>query len=253
MIESLTHFPEQWSKLGASERQAWLKDRNAQLEQLSAQERIHWALKELPKGHVLSSSFGIQSAVLLHMVTRIRPDIPVVLIDTGYLFDETYHFIDQLSEKLELNLKIYSNPMSTAWQEVRYGKLWEHGLDGLTQYNRMNKVEPMDRAFAELGVTTWFSGLRREQSHSREGLPVLQVQNNKFKVLPIINWTSKQVYYYLKEHGLSYHPLWDKGYVSVGDWHTSRPLEPGMSEEETRFFGLKRECGLHEEHDGSGI
>lgn len=253
MIESLTHFPEQWSELGANERQAWLKDRNAQLEQLSAQERIHWALEALPKGHVLSSSFGIQSAVLLHMVTRIRPDIPVVLVDTGYLFDETYHFIDQLTEKLELNLKIYSNPMSPAWQEVRYGKLWEHGLDGLTQYNHMNKVEPMERAFAELEVATWFSGLRREQSHSREGLPVLQVQNNKFKVLPIINWTSKQVYYYLKEHGLHYHPLWDKGYVSVGDWHTSRPLEPGMSEEETRFFGLKRECGLHEEHDGSGI
>ncbi|MFM2482171.1 phosphoadenylyl-sulfate reductase [Celerinatantimonas sp. YJH-8] len=253
MIDALSSLPEQWSALGADQKKQWLNGINTQLEELSPQERIRWALESLPEGHVLSSSFGIQAAVLLHMVTEIRPDIPVVLIDTGYLFDETYHFIDRLADKLNLNLKIYSNPMTPAWQEIRYGKLWEQGIEGIKQYNQMNKVEPMDRAFAELGVQTWFSGLRREQSQSRSHLPVLQVQNHRFKVLPIINWTNKQVYYYLKEHGLSYHPLWDQGYVSVGDWHTSRPLEPGMTEEETRFFGLKRECGLHEEHEGSGI
>lgn len=253
MIETLSSLPEQWSALSADQRQHWLTDINGKLEELTPEQRVSWALEALPEGHVLSSSFGIQAAVLLHMVTKIRPDIPVVLIDTGYLFDETYNFIDQLKDKLDLNLKIYSNPMTPAWQEVRYGKLWEQGIEGLTKYNQMNKVEPMDRAFEELGVQTWFSGLRREQSQSRSHLPVLQVQNHKFKVLPIINWTNRQVYHYLKEHGLSYHPLWEKGYVSVGDWHTSRPLEPGMSEEETRFFGLKRECGLHEEHEGSGI
>lgn len=253
MLETLNDVASQWPQLDEKEQQAWLAAQNEELESLSSEQRIRWAIENLPENHALSSSFGIQAAVLLHMVTQIRPDIPVVLIDTGYLFDETYHFIDQLTDKLDLNLKVYSNPMTPAWQEVRYGKLWEQGLDGLTRYNQMNKVEPIERAFDELKIQTWFSGLRREQSQSRSHLPVLQVQNERFKVLPIINWTNRQVYQYLKKHELSYHPLWEKGYVSVGDWHTSRPLEPGMSEEDTRFFGLKRECGIHEEHHGSGI
>ncbi|STQ46194.1 Phosphoadenosine phosphosulfate reductase [Ewingella americana] len=104
----------------------------------------------------------------------------------------------------------------------------------------------MNRALATLGAQTWFAGLRREQSGSRANLPVLAVQRGVFKILPIIDWDNRQVFQYLKEHGLSYHPLWDQGYLSVGDTHTTKKWEEGMSEEETRFFGLKRECGLHE-------
>ena len=114
----------------------------------------------------------------------------------------------------------------------------------------------MKRALKELNAKTWFSGLRRSQSSSRGDLPVLSLQNGCFKFLPIIDWSNKEVHYYLEDNGLSYHPLWEQGYVSVGDVQTSRPLEVGMSEEETRFFGLKRECGLHEdpvEDQGSGI
>jgi len=66
----------------------------------------------------------------------------------------------------------------------------------------------------------------------------------------VLDWSNKDVHYYLKNHDLPYHPLWEQGYVSVGDWHTTRPLEAGMSEQDTRFFGLKRECGLHEFGDG---
>ena len=97
-----------------------------------------------------------------------------------------------------------------------------------------------------LNAQTWFAGLRREQSGSRATLPVLAVQRGVFKVLPIIDWDNRTVYQYLQKHGLKYHPLWDQGYLSVGDTHTTRKWEPGMAEEETRFFGLKRECGLHE-------
>ena len=103
----------------------------------------------------------------------------------------------------------------------------------------------MQRALADLNVSTWFSGLRRSQSGSREGLPVLELKGRRYKFLPIIDLNNKQVYEYLTKFELPYHPLWEQGYVSVGDTHTSRPLEAGMSEEETRFFGLKRECGLH--------
>ncbi|AIX72739.1 MAG: phosphoadenosine phosphosulfate reductase [Mixta calida] len=223
-----------------------LADVNTQLEKLSAEDRVIWALENLPGEFVLSSSFGIQAAVSLHLVTRQKPDMPVILTDTGYLFPETYRFIDELTEKLSLNLKVFRAEQSPAWQEARYGKLWEQGVEGLERYNEINKVEPMNRALETLRAQSWFAGLRREQSGSRANLPVLAVQRGVFKVLPIIDWDNRQVYQYLQQHGLHYHPLWDEGYLSVGDTHTTRKWEPGMAEEETRFFGLKRECGLHE-------
>ena len=223
-----------------------LAETNAQLEKLDAEGRVAWALDNLPGEYVLSSSFGIQSAVSLHLVNQIRPDIPVILTDTGYLFPETYRFIDELTDKLKLNLKVYRATESAAWQEARYGKLWEQGVEGIEKYNDINKVEPMNRALKELNAQTWFAGLRREQSGSRANLPVLAIQRGLFKVLPIIDWDNRTIYQYLQKHGLKYHPLWDEGYLSVGDTHTTRKWEPGMAEEETRFFGLKRECGLHE-------
>lgn len=238
-LEALNALPK-------AEQATALAEVNQQLERLSAQERVGWALENLPGEYVLSSSFGIQAALSLHLVTQQRPDVPVILTDTGYLFPETYQFIDALTEQLNLNLQVYRAELSPAWQEARYGKLWEQGVEGIERYNQMNKVEPMNRALADLKAKTWFAGLRREQSSSRGHLPVLVVQRGVFKFLPVIDWDNKQVYQYLKQHGLSYHPLWDQGYLSVGDTHTTRKWEPGMSEEETRFFGLKRECGLHE-------
>lgn len=223
-----------------------LSEINQQLDQLSAIERVTWALEHLPKAYVLSSSFGIQAAVCLHLITRQYPDIPVVLTDTGYLFPETYQFIDTLTEQLQLNLKVYRAEISSSWQEARYGKLWLEGIDGIERYNQINKVEPMERALKTLQAQTWFTGLRRQQAKSREHLPVLSIAKGIFKFLPIVDWDNKQVYQYLKENDLPYHPLWEQGYLSVGDTHTTRKWEEGMSEEETRFFGLKRECGLHE-------
>lgn len=223
-----------------------LAELNTRLEKLSAQDRVLWALENLPGEAVLSSSFGIQAAVSLHLVNQAKPGIPVILTDTGYLFPETYQFIDHLTDKLQLNLKVYRAEQSAAWQEARYGKLWEQGVEGIERYNDINKVEPMNRAMKELKAQTWFAGLRRDQSSSRANLPVLAIQRGVFKLLPIIDWDNRQVHQYLQDNDLGYHPLWDQGYLSVGDTHTTRKWEPGMVEEETRFFGLKRECGLHE-------
>lgn len=219
---------------------------NEKLETQSAEARVAWALEEFKPHLVLSSSFGAQAAVCLHLATAQWPDIPVILIDTGYLFPETYEFIDQLTERLSLNLRVYRAAFSPAWQETRHGKLWEQGVDGIKKYNHINKVEPMKRALTELGAKAWIAGLRRKQSASRGNLGVLAQQGERIKVHPIIDWTDKDVYNYLTKHKLPYHPLWEKGYVSIGDVHTTRQLTDGMTEEQTRFFGLVRECGLHQ-------
>ncbi|OAT45480.1 phosphoadenylyl-sulfate reductase [Proteus hauseri ATCC 700826] len=233
-------------QLPADKQKLALAEINRLLEQKNAIERVTWALEYLPKEWVLSSSFGVQAAVCLHLMTQQYPNISVILTDTGYLFPETYQFIDTLAQQLKLNLKVYRAEISSSWQEARYGKLWEQGVKGIERYNQINKVEPMERALTELNAQTWFAGLRRQQSKSREHLPVLSIAKGTFKMLPIVDWDNKQIYQYLKENNLPYHPLWEQGYLSVGDTHTTRKWEEGMSEEETRFFGLKRECGLHE-------
>lgn len=213
---------------------------------MTAEDRVAQALKTLPGQHIVSSSFGAQSAVMLHLVTQQQPGIPVVLIDSGYLFPETYQFVDKLTARLSLNLKVYSPERSGAWQEARHGKRWEQGLDGLEAYNQENKVAPMQRAIEELGVGTWFSGLRRDQTIERAKTPFVERSGDRFKVYPIADWTDRDIFNYLKKHDLPYHPLWEKGYVSIGDVHTTKSLSDVDSIEETRFFGLKRECGLHE-------
>ncbi len=228
-----------------SDQDAVLASVNLELTKLKPAARVQWALENLPGTHALSSSFGIQSALMLHLLNTQRPDIPVILTDTGHLFDKTYQFIDLLTERFNLNLKVYQSKMSSAWQIARYGKEWEQGLDGIDAYNKRNKVEPMQRALGELEVGTWYSGLRSAQASSREGLPILEIRGPRYKFLPIIDLNNKQVHEYLTEFDLPYHPLWEEGYVSLGDVHTTKKLEPGMSEEDTRFNGLKRECGLH--------
>jgi phosphoadenosine phosphosulfate reductase len=216
------------------------------LEKATAEERVRWAVEKYGDGLVLTTSFGIQAAVMLHLVTRIAPGIPVIFIDTGYLFPETYRFARDLTARLNLNLKKYLPATTAAEQEALFGKLWEQGLDGLKRYNFINKVEPMERAVRELGATAWLAGLRRSQSSTRESVQVVQQQNTTTKIHPIIDWDNRQVHQYLTAHALPYHPLWEEGYVSVGDWHSTTKLLDGMKEEDTRFGGRKRECGLHE-------
>ncbi|MEM9438499.1 MAG: phosphoadenylyl-sulfate reductase [Pseudomonadota bacterium] len=234
-------------KLPPAARQTLLIEMNDWLGGLTAQARVEWALGQLPETHVVSSSFGVQAAVMLHMMTQAKPDIPVVLIDTGYLFPETYRFIDELTERLSLNLHVTRAEISPAWQEVKYGELWKKGEDGIRTYNRMNKVEPMQRALGDLDAKTWFSGVRRVQAKSREAREIVEVQEGRIRVHPIVDWSNRTVHRYLTQHDLPYHPLWEKGYVSVGDTHTTAPLSAGMAEEDTRFGGLLRECGLHPE------
>ena len=231
--------------ISAAEDARALSELNSWIAGLGIRERVAWANATLPDEQVLSSSFGAQSAAILHLLTRVRADVPVILIDTGYLFPETYRYVDTLTQRLALNLKVYSPAMCAAWMEARFGRLWENGIDGIQRYNRMRKVEPMQHALDDLAALTWIAGLRRSQSSSRRNIDFLELRDGRWKFHPIADWTDRDVWCYLQEHDLPRHPLCERGYISIGDVHTTQPWQSGMLEEETRFFGLKRECGLH--------
>ena len=220
---------------------------NQQLANAEASSVVEWSAETFGGGLVMSTSFGIQAAVMLHLVTRVMPKIPVIWVDTGYLPVETYKFAEQLAQRLELNLKVYQSPMSPARMEAIYGKLWEQNdVDAFNLYDRIRKVEPMQRALEELGATAWLAGLRKDQTEHRQGLTRVEKQDTLYKIYPILDWNARDIYRYLTSHDLPYHPYFDRGYVSVGDWHSSRPLTADDdSERDTRFRGLKQECGLH--------
>lgn len=174
-----------------------LGEANRMLETMSAEQRVAWALDRFAGEIVMSSSFGAQAAATLHMVTRQQPDIPVILVDTGYLFPETYQFVEELTERLSLNLKIYKPQLSPVTQEALFSRLGEPDLAGIEFYNRIHKVEPMQRALKELRAKAWIAGLRRQQAQSRRHLEVLALRKGRVKVHPIIDWSDRDVYRYL--------------------------------------------------------
>ncbi len=222
-----------------------LDSMNRRLANSDAPAIVEWASAAFGAGLVLSSSFGAQAAVMLHLVTRMVPRIPVIWVDTGYLFPETYRFADALARRLDLNLKVYQPLISPARQEAIDGQLWEQGQDGLGRYNQIRKVEPMQRALSELGATAWFAGLRRQQTDHRATLRTVERQDGVYKIHPILAWTNADVHRYLKQHDLPYHPLHEQGYLSIGDTHTTSRVTDGAHERAGRFGGLKQECGLH--------
>lgn len=195
----------------------------------------------------MSTSFGIQSAVTLHLATRIIPDIKVIWVDTGYLPDETYAYATTLAKLLDLNLHMYESALSPGQMEQKHGRLWESDdVKNLNLYDQIRKVEPMNRALDELGILGWISGLRSQQTDFRKNLPQIKQSGNRLRLYPILDWTNRDVYHYMKEHRLPQHPLFEKGYATVGDAHSSRPMSADdSSERDTRFRGVKQECGLH--------
>lgn len=214
-------------------------------EQASAEDIVRWAARRFGRDLVLSSSFGADSAVMLHLVTQIVPGIRVLLIDTGYLFPETYRFADELREKLHFELVVYSPLVTAARQEALYGNLWEQGDEGVQRYLMINKVEPMQRALRELGVKAWLAGLRGGQTEHRKSLSRVGFQDGCVKIHPLLHWSRKDVDDYIASHDLPRHPLVAQGYRSIGDWHSTIPVLDGDDERSGRLLGTKKECGLH--------
>ncbi|NWK57365.1 phosphoadenylyl-sulfate reductase [Verrucomicrobiaceae bacterium N1E253] len=212
---------------------------------MKAAERVAWLHETFGSRLVLSSSFGLQAAIMLHLISKHAPQIPVVWLDTGYLFPETYRYAEKLIESLGLDVHVYQPKLSAARQEALYGKLWEKGEEGNTKYGLINKVEPMNRALLDLGADIWISGLRRSHSSTRADRTFGEQQKKTLKVYPILDWADAQVSAYFYENAIPPHPLESQGYQTMGDWHSTSPVEEGGTAESSRFGGEKYECGLH--------
>lgn len=205
-------------------------------------EIIRWCVETFGEDAAISSSFGAESACLLHLATQIKPDIRVMFVDTGFLLEETLAFKEDLKKRLHLNVLEFGPKISHAEFLQQYGNLYERDPDLCCE---INKVEPMRRAIA--GLKAWMSGVRADQTAYRQGLQNVELKNNGlYKVSPILRWDSKRVFYYLKEHALPMHPLWEKGYTSIGcEPCTAVPGNPD-DPRSGRWSGQhKSECGIH--------
>lgn len=228
-----------------TERAIDLDEVNAQLERADAEEVVRWAAETFGNGLVMSSSFGSHSALMLHLATRVVPRIPIIFLDTGYLFPETYQFAEAMRERFDLRLEVYNPKMTAARQEALYGRMFDGDEAELRRYNQINKVEPMQRALRELGATSWLAGLRADQTEFRKGLRKVVLQDGIYKVHPILDWSKSDVDEYMDLYDLPYHPLFAWGYKSIGDVHSTVPVEPDQDERAGRRLGEKRECGIH--------
>jgi phosphoadenosine phosphosulfate reductase len=209
-----------------------------------AGERLRFLYEQLGDRLVASTSFGLQAAVMLHLIHEHAPKIPVVFIDTGFLFPETYQYAEELTSKLNLDLRIYQPTVSAARMQALWGNLWETSQADADRYGLITKIEPMNRALREIGGDVWLSGLRRSQSSTRVDRPFVEQQKRTVKAYPILDWADAQVDLYFHQNDLPRHPLAEQGYVTMGDWHSTRPAAKDDAES-SRFAGEKYECGLH--------
>ncbi len=219
-----------------------IKTLNEKFETVAPQEILRWAIENNRGKVALSSSFGGQSAALIHMAIQIEPRLPILFLDTGFLFKETYAFVEQLSTKWNLNLKTFR---ASSAQIAQTKRNIETRVDNSGVCCDDSKVDLMQRSLE--GLTCWIAGLRRSQGDARKNINIIeQYQSGLIKAHPLANWSGKQLYAYMQEHALPFHPLWEKGYTSIGcEPCTGLPLSAD-DERSGRWAGLeKTECGIH--------
>lgn len=212
------------------------------LERATARERLEWAVAEYGDELLFTSSFGVQSVVLLHLWSEVARSKPVVFLDTGFHFDETIAYRDRLVERLGLTLEIARARQPTDEFIVQYGA--DIQLRDADFCCQKNKVEPLAPYRAR--AKGWISGLRRDQASTRKNLRVIEPDGSVTKVHPLVDWTAADVKSHMQAHDLPEHPLALRRYLSVGCAPCTRPVAEGEDERAGRWaFSGKTECGLH--------
>lgn len=218
---------------------------NAEFESKKPQEIIAWAVNEFKGSFAMTSSFGPESGTLLHMASQIDPNIPVLFLETGYHFKETLEYRDRLVQLFGLTniVNLKADPVvKQKFVEANDGVPYEKNPDGCC---KINKVDPLKPALTQ--YKAWMSGIRRHQTDVRKSIQMIEeYEDHHYKVSPLANFTSRESWWYLKEHQIPQHPLYEKGYLSIGCWPCTRPVQEGDDERSGRWAGkAKKECGIH--------
>jgi len=222
---------------------------NKQLQQLEPEDILKWAIISLPN-LFQTTAFGLTGLVTIDMLSKLSPNcsVDLIFLDTLYHFQETLLLVDRIQARYpNVKLHVYKpQGASTAAEfEALYGeKLWETDDE---RYDYLAKVEPAQRAYAELNVRAVLTGRRRSQGGKRGDLDIIEVDDaGLVKINPLANWSFPQVKKYIDENNVPYNELLDRGYKSVGDWHSTQPVAEGEDERSGRWKGQnKTECGIH--------
>ncbi|KAI9701743.1 MAG: hypothetical protein M1820_006371 [Bogoriella megaspora] len=228
-----------------------LKFLNQQLKQLEPQDILRWCITSLPSLYQ-TTAFGLSGLVTVDMLAKlkvpIKSQIDLIFLDTLHHFPETYALVDQIKKQYSnINLHVYKPAGVETETEfaTKYGeRLWESSED---LYDWIAKVEPQQRAYADLQVRAILTGRRRSQGGKRKDLDVIEVDDTGVvKVNPLANWSFDEVQNYILDHDVPYNKLLDEGYKSIGDWHSTQPVAEGEDERSGRWKGRgKTECGIH--------
>jgi phosphoadenosine phosphosulfate reductase len=215
---------------------------DAQLRHAHPLEIIRAAVETYGDDLALVSSFGAESAVLLHLAAQVKPDIPVLFLDTGMLFGQTLDYRQQLAAKLGLT---DVRDLRPRFEDLAVGDpnadLWKTDTDACCH---IRKVIPLDAALG--GFSGWLTGRKRFHGGDRMRLPVVEVSEGKLKFNPLANWSKTDLDAYTAEHALPEHPLVAFGYPSIGCWPCTSPVEEGGDIRSGRWAGSqKTECGIH--------
>ncbi|HKY52913.1 MAG TPA: phosphoadenylyl-sulfate reductase [Anaerolineales bacterium] len=216
-----------------------------EFETKTPQEIITWAVDTFWPQIALSSSFQTQSVPLLYMASRIRRDILILFLDTGYHFWETLIFREQIVSEWQLNvLDLYRD---SRWNSFARGQTRALPLEDPNLCCYIHKVEPMQKVMKDM--LAWISGIRRDQTSVRAQAKILELQpDGLLKINPLLNWTKADVQRYMEEHNLPKHPLYEKGYRSIGCAPCTVAIGVNDDERAGRWAGgVKIECGLHTE------
>ena len=206
---------------------------------------IEQVLSEATGPVCVTSSFQAECMVLTHMLLQYRPEIPVLFLDTGYHFAETYAYRDEMTKRYGLNLVNLLPRITVPEQEAQSGLLYQSAPN---ECCKIRKVEPLFRGLSDYDV--WFTALRREQSPTRANLQevdTFQLPGKPIqKVSPLAGWTNRDVWAYMKRHDIPALPLYDQGFTSVGcEPCTQRPVDPNNPRSGRWSGAQKLECGIH--------
>ncbi|MBA3691048.1 MAG: phosphoadenylyl-sulfate reductase [Actinobacteria bacterium] len=228
--------------------------RNAAFDGVHPREIVRWALEESGLDRVaIASAFQAEGTVVMHLATQIRPDIPILFLETGFQFAETLAFKEQLTEALALNVVDLVGERTVAQQEAAEGpRLYERNPERCCD---MNKVQPMFEALR--GLDAWMTAFRRDSSPTRATAPFVEqyeLERGRMivKINPVAGWTRADTWEYLRRYDLPHNPLYDLGYASIGCAPCTRMRFIGEPERAGRWAGkAKWECGIHQDESAS--